>query len=45
MDAFNFIQKSGLITCQYDRNPIPFFIEIFSKSSQWRDPYKEKGII
>ena len=39
------IQNSGLIICKYDQNPIPFFIEIFSNIAQWRDPYKENGII
>jgi len=44
-EASNIICNKGLIICQYDRNPIPFFIEISNNIAQWRDPYKEDGII
>jgi len=44
MEAFNIITNIQIIVCKYDRNPIPFFIEIFNNIAQWRDPYKEDGI-
>ncbi|MBL6996556.1 hypothetical protein [Desulfobacula sp.] len=44
MEAFNIITNTQIIVCKYDRNPIPFFIEIFNNIAQYKNKFKEEGI-
>ncbi len=43
-EVYNFIRNKGLTICQYDRNPTPFFIEIFNNTAKYRVKFKEKVI-